>query len=186
MAGGREEARSAPGELRDIQNYITGGGEVIYTPPPPDRMLGCLDNLFGYVDSRPDAPPLVEIAWVHYAFEAIHPFRDGNGRVGRILIPLLLARRRGLEHPLLLPQPVPLRAPAGVLRPPLRGQRAQRLGRLAGVHAARRGRAGAGVRRDGATPDRPRRRVAAATRAGRGHAQCAPPRLADPAPVPRP
>ena len=105
MAGGREEARSAPGELRDIQNYITGGGEVIYTPPPPDRMLGCLDNLFGYVDSRPDAPPLVEIAWVHYAFEAIHPFRDGNGRVGRILIPLLLARRRGLEHPLLYLSP---------------------------------------------------------------------------------
>ena len=105
MAGGREEARSAPGELRDVQNYITGGGEVIYTPPPPDRMLGCLDNLFGYVDSRPDAPPLVEIAWVHYAFEAIHPFRDGNGRVGRILIPLLLARRRGLEHPLLYLSP---------------------------------------------------------------------------------
>ena len=78
---------------------------MIYTPPPPDRMLGCLDSLFGYIDSRPDAPPLVKIAWVHYAFEAIHPFRDGNGRVGRILIPLLLARRRGLEHPLLYLSP---------------------------------------------------------------------------------
>ena len=105
MAGARDEARSAPGELRDVQNYITGGGEVVYTPPPPDRMLDCLDSLFGYIDSRPDAPPLVEIAWVHYAFEAIHPFRDGNGRVGRILIPLLLARRRGLEHPLLYLSP---------------------------------------------------------------------------------
>ena len=105
MAGARDEARSAPGEFRDVQNYITGGGEVIYAPPPPDRMLDCLDSLFGYIDSRPDAPPLVEIAWVHYAFEAIHPFRDGNGRVGRILIPLLLARRRGLEHPLLYLSP---------------------------------------------------------------------------------
>ena len=105
MAGAPDEARSAPGEFRNVQNYITGGGEVIYAPPPPDRMLGCLDSLFGYVDSRPDAPPLVEIAWVHYAFEAIHPFRDGNGRVGRILIPLLLARRRGLDHPLLYISP---------------------------------------------------------------------------------
>ena len=105
MAGPHDEARSTPGEFRDVQNYITAGGEVKYTPPPPDRMLGCLDSLFGYIDSRPDAPPLVKIAWVHYAFEAIHPFRDGNGRVGRILIPLLLARRRGLEHPLLYLSP---------------------------------------------------------------------------------
>ena len=105
MAGAPDEARSAPGEFRNVQNYITGGGEVIYTPPPPDRMLGCLDSLFGYIDSPPDTPPLVEIAWVHYAFESIHPFRDGNGRVGRILIPLLLARRRRLDHPLLYISP---------------------------------------------------------------------------------
>ena len=105
MAGAPDEARSAPGEFRNVQNYITGGGEVIYAPPPPDRMLGCLDSLFGYIDSPPDTPPLVEIAWVHYAFESIHPFRDGNGRIGRILIPLLLARRRGLEHPLLYVSP---------------------------------------------------------------------------------
>lgn len=105
MAGAGDEARSAPGELRDVQNYIAAGGEVIYTPPPPDRMLDCLEGLFGYIDSQPEAPPLVEIAWVHYAFEAIHPFRDGNGRVGRILIALLLARRRSLEHPLLYLSP---------------------------------------------------------------------------------
>ena len=103
MAG--DEQGSTPGELRDVQNYIAAGGEVIYTPPAPARMLDCLEGLFGYIDSQPDAPPLVEIAWVHYAFEAIHPFRDGNGRVGRILIPLLLARRRGLEHPLLYISP---------------------------------------------------------------------------------
>ncbi|MYI83002.1 MAG: Fic family protein [Chloroflexi bacterium] len=105
MAGAGNELRSAPGEFRDVQAYITGGGRVIYTPPAPDRMPGCLDDLFRYIDSQPEAPPLVEIAWVHYAFEAIHPFRDGNGRVGRILMPLLLARRRGLEHPLLYLSP---------------------------------------------------------------------------------
>ncbi len=105
MAGAGDEARSAPGEFRDVQAYITGGGEVIYTPPPPARMSDCLESLFGYIDSQPQAPPLVEIAWVHYVFEAIHPFRDGNGRVGRILMPLLLARRRGLEHPLLYLSP---------------------------------------------------------------------------------
>ncbi len=105
MAGAGDEVRSAPGEFRTVQNYITAGGAPIYTPPPPDRMLDCLDSLFGYIDSQPEAPPLVEIAWVHYAFEAIHPFRDGNGRVGRILMPLLLARRRGLEHPLLYLSP---------------------------------------------------------------------------------
>ncbi len=105
MTGAGDELRSAPGEFRNVQAYITAGGAVIYTPPPPGRMPGCLDSLFGYIDSRPEAPPLVEIAWTHYAFEAIHPFRDGNGRVGRILMPLLLARRRGLEHPLLYLSP---------------------------------------------------------------------------------
>ena len=105
MTGAGDELRSAPGEFRNVQAYITGGGEVIYTPPAPDRMPGCLDDLFRYIAGPPDAPPLVEIAWVHYAFEAIHPFRDGNGRVGRILMPLLLARRRGLEHPLLYLSP---------------------------------------------------------------------------------
>ncbi len=105
MAGAGDEARSAPGEFRDVQAYIAGGGEVIYAPPPPARMSDCLESLFGYIDSQPQAPPLVEIAWAHYVFEAIHPFRDGNGRIGRILMPLLLARRRGLEHPLLYLSP---------------------------------------------------------------------------------
>ena len=101
MTGTRGEATAGPGQFRDVQNYIAAGGIVIYTPPPPAEMRERLASLFHYVENPGGTPPLVEVAWVHYAFEAIHPFRDGNGRVGRILIPLILARRGRLEPPLL-------------------------------------------------------------------------------------
>ncbi len=101
MTGTRGETSAGPGRFRDVQNYITGGGYPIYTPPPPTEMLDCLANLFRYIETPGQTSPLVEAAWVHYAFEAIHPFRDGNGRVGRILIPLLLARRGRVQPPLL-------------------------------------------------------------------------------------
>lgn len=101
MTGTRGEATAGPGQFRDIQNYIAAGGVVIYTPPPPAEMRERLASLFHYIENPGGTPPLVEVAWVHYAFEAIHPFRDGNGRVGRILIPLILARRGRLEPPLL-------------------------------------------------------------------------------------
>ena len=101
MTGTRGEATAGPGRFRDVQNYIAAGGSVIYTPPPPAEMRERLASLFRYIEAPGGTPPLVEVAWVHYAFEAIHPFRDGNGRVGRILIPLILARRGRLEPPLL-------------------------------------------------------------------------------------
>ena len=101
LSGTSEAIRSAPGEFRDVQNYIAAGGSVVYTPPPPDLLRDCLVGLFGYIGGAHDTPPLARIAWVHYAFEAIHPFRDGNGRVGRMLIALLLARLRRLDYPLL-------------------------------------------------------------------------------------
>lgn len=101
MTGTRGEATAGPGRFRDVQNYIAAGGSVIYTPPPPAEMRERLATLFRYMEAPGGTPPLVEVAWVHYAFEAIHPFRDGNGRVGRILIPLILAWRGRLEPPLL-------------------------------------------------------------------------------------
>ena len=101
MTGTRGEGTAGPGQFRDVQNYIAAGGSVIYTPPPPAEMRERLASLFRYIETPGGTPPLVEVAWVHYAFEAIHPFRDGNGRVGRILIPLILARRGRLEPPLL-------------------------------------------------------------------------------------
>lgn len=101
MTGAYNEAQSEPGRFRDVQNYITAGGVPVYTPPHPSRMRDCLTTLFDYIGTPSESPPLVEVAWVHYAFEAIHPFRDGNGRVGRMLVALLLAQRRRLEHPLL-------------------------------------------------------------------------------------
>ena len=101
VTGTRGEVTAGPGRFRDVQNYITAGGSVIYTPPPPAEMRERLASLFHYIETPSGTPPLVEIAWAHYAFEAIHPFRDGNGRVGRMLIAFLLAERRRLEHPLL-------------------------------------------------------------------------------------
>jgi Fic family protein len=96
-----------PGEFRTIQNHIGTPGQAItearYVPPPVPDMLRCLDDferdLHELVFSG--LPQLVQAALIHYQFEAIHPFRDGNGRIGRMLIPLFLAERGLLPYPLL-------------------------------------------------------------------------------------
>lgn len=109
LSGARGEESGTPGEFRTVQNHIGGGehpADGVFVPPPPDRMQTALDAFFDYIlKPKPDTPVLVEAAWMHYQFEAIHPFIDGNGRVGRLLIPLLLAERRQLEHPLLYLSP---------------------------------------------------------------------------------
>ena len=110
MTGARGEVFSTPGEFRTIQNHIGGGREPAdgdFVPPPPLEMHAALDRLFLYLQADPTSRPpvLVEAAWVHYQFEAIHPFIDGNGRVGRVLIPLLIAQRRRFDHPLLYLSP---------------------------------------------------------------------------------
>ena len=93
-----------PGEFRRHQNYIGVAGSRIETasfvPPPPDRMLVCLDAWERYLHVR-DAPDLIDCALMHAQFETIHPFADGNGRVGRLLITLLLVERERLSQPLL-------------------------------------------------------------------------------------
>jgi len=90
---GMRGSTKAPGEFRRTQNWIGGTrpGKAHFVPPPPKEMLACLDDLEKYLH-RPvvDIPDLIRIGWIHVQFETIHPFLDGNGRVGRLLIALLL------------------------------------------------------------------------------------------------
>jgi Fic family protein len=88
----------APGDFRRIQVGIGSGGRFI--PPPPEQILPCLDALEKYfhAEQRP-FDPLVDCFLVHYQFEAIHPFIDGNGRVGRLLLAIMLHQRCGLSKP---------------------------------------------------------------------------------------
>lgn len=93
------------GELRDMQVWIGSPGSTIrdarFVPPPPDRLPDLLADWEAFVHDEGPLPPLARCALMHYQFEAIHPFRDGNGRIGRLLIPLLLRERGVLRHPLL-------------------------------------------------------------------------------------
>lgn len=97
--------QATPGQFRDTQNWIgsAGGGveDATYVPPPPEHMTQCLDEFERYLRDATTFPPLVEIACLHYQFEAIHPFRDGNGRIGRLLVALLLVEWGLLPAPML-------------------------------------------------------------------------------------
>lgn len=96
---------ATPGEFRKSQNWIGSPGSSLetasYVPPPPERLWECLDAFEKHLHVPAELPPLVQIACVHYQFEAIHPFVDGNGRVGRLLIGLLLIEWGLLPLPLL-------------------------------------------------------------------------------------
>jgi Fic family protein len=94
-----------PGEFRTCQNYIGRKGEPItkarYVPPPPGELDACLDTFEKSIHAGIKQPFLVRLALIHYQFEAIHPFEDGNGRIGRLLLPLLLVEKGVLSHPLI-------------------------------------------------------------------------------------
>jgi len=94
-----------PGEFRRSQNWIGPVGSTPstadYVPPPVDEMNQALDNLENFIHAETTIPPLVRVGMIHYQFEAIHPFLDGNGRVGRLLIVLLLCEWGLLPQPLL-------------------------------------------------------------------------------------
>jgi Fic family protein len=97
--------RATPGEFRRSQNWIGPTGSTpataIYVPPPADLMMDCLANWEQFLHERGRFPDLIQCALMHDQFEAIHPFLDGNGRVGRLLITLFLLERGRLSQPLL-------------------------------------------------------------------------------------
>src|SRR5216683_1183777 len=100
LRGGRG-ANKSPGEFRRSQNWIGGSrpGNAAFVPPPPQDVDSCMGDLERFLHS--DTPPLVKAALAHIQFETIHPFLDGNGRIGRLLITLLLCHDRVLREPLL-------------------------------------------------------------------------------------
>ena len=95
---------TAPGEFRRVQNWISGPSSILadanYVPPPPSELMDCLAAWERFLHDE-SLPPLIHAALVYAQFEVIHPFLDGNGRIGRLLITLLLAQRGVLPQPLL-------------------------------------------------------------------------------------
>jgi Fic family protein len=95
-----------PGEFRRAQNFIGKQRDITkarFIPPPPPLHLDCMSDLEKFIHSEEYSgfPPLVFLAIIHYQFEAIHPFPDGNGRVGRLLIPIILKEKEIMPEPLL-------------------------------------------------------------------------------------
>jgi Fic family protein len=103
LLDGARGAGKQPGELRRSQNWIGGArpGRAAFVPPPPDHVPELLADLERFIhDPAPALPPLVRVALVHVQFETIHPFLDGNGRIGRLLIAALLEQWSLLPEPL--------------------------------------------------------------------------------------
>jgi Fic family protein len=91
-----------PGEFRRSQNWIGGTrpGNAIFVPPPPNEMMSCLDNFEKFLHDD-QTPTLIRTALAHVQFESIHPFLDGNGRLGRLLITFMLCAEGVLKQPML-------------------------------------------------------------------------------------
>jgi Fic family protein len=103
LASGRGKDQS-PGQFRRSQNWFGGSrpGNARFVPPPADEVLNCMGALEKFLHDDPvKTPPLIKAALAHVQFETIHPFIDGNGRVGRLLIPLILRQEGVLKFPLL-------------------------------------------------------------------------------------
>lgn len=104
-------ANKRPGEFKDKQNFIGGRNRQIenarFVPPPPAEAEEAMAALERYInrEDRNGIPPIIDAGLMHYQFETIHPFADGNGRVGRILIPIFLMQEKVLENPLLYLSP---------------------------------------------------------------------------------
>jgi len=101
LSGVRGQHR-LPGELRSTPNWIGGTTleNAVFVPPPPDEMSAALTDWERFLHER-ELPLLVQLGLAHYQFEVIHPFLDGNGRIGRLLLPLMLIHRGALSQPLL-------------------------------------------------------------------------------------
>ena len=99
MQGVRGEHKT-PGEFRTSQNWIGGSmpSTAVYVPPPHTEIAKCLSDFEKFINNEEiDTPDLIKIAILHYQFESIHPFLDGNGRIGRLLIPLYIQSKGMLE-----------------------------------------------------------------------------------------
>jgi len=93
-----------PGEFRRSQNWIGGTrpGNAVFVPPPVEDLMECLGKFELFLHDQPEPTPvLLKAAMAHVQFETIHPFLDGNGRLGRLLITLLLCEQQVLQEPLL-------------------------------------------------------------------------------------
>lgn len=103
LRGGRGSNKT-PGEFRRSQNWIGGTrpDNALFVPPPPNRLMECLDPFEKFLHDKSESLPLlVRLGLIHVQFESIHPFLDGNGRLGRLLITLLLCEKKALREPLL-------------------------------------------------------------------------------------
>lgn len=104
MAGVRGQEKS-PGEFRTSQNWIGAAGSTLktarYIPPMPEDMIQAMSDLEKYINSNDALDVLIQAALLHYQFETIHPFLDGNGRIGRLLITLFLMEKNALSTPAL-------------------------------------------------------------------------------------
>lgn len=102
MEGVRGQEKN-PGEFRYSQNWIGGQGSTLrnarYIPPNPEDMINAMSDLEKYMNGEDSLDPLIQAALIHYQFETTHPFLDGNGRVGRLLITLFLMEKRMLSTP---------------------------------------------------------------------------------------
>jgi Fic family protein len=104
LLDGARGAGKQPGELRRSQNWIGGTrpGNALFVPPPPERVAELLTDMERFIhDTATDLPPMVKVALIHAQFETIHPFLDGNGRIGRLLITALFEHWGMLTEPLL-------------------------------------------------------------------------------------
>jgi Fic family protein len=105
LLAGARGSHLTPGELRTSQNWIGPGGctlnEASFVPPPPHEVPQALSNLERFIHANTALPLLIKIGLVHAQFETIHPFLDGNGRIGRLLITFLLCQREVLLKPVL-------------------------------------------------------------------------------------
>lgn len=103
LAKGRGSDKQA-GEFLRSQNWIGGSrpGNAVFVPPPPELVLGCMSDLELFVhEEKSKLPLLIKAALIHVQFETIHPFLDGNGRLGRLLITFLLCAHDAIQEPIL-------------------------------------------------------------------------------------
>ena len=105
LMDGVRGGEKSPGEFRSSQNWIGGAGSTLknarYIPPNPHDMIECMSALEKYMNEEDSLDTLIRAALIHYQFETIHPFLDGNGRIGRLLITLFLMEKGLLSSPAL-------------------------------------------------------------------------------------